>query len=66
MPVPSHHVNLALFADDMTITDTSSKTALLISCLKSYLRDPERWLREWTIANIVSKSTTMHFAKVGR
>jgi hypothetical protein len=34
MPAPSHHVKLALYADDMTIIATFRKPALLVSHLK--------------------------------
>jgi len=35
MPSPSHHVELALYADDTAIVVTSRKQTLLISYLKS-------------------------------
>ena len=38
MPVPSPHVELALYADVTSITATSRKPALLVSYLKSYLK----------------------------
>jgi hypothetical protein len=50
MPVPSRHVELALYADDTAIIATSRKSALLIRYLETYLSDLERWLREWRIA----------------
>jgi hypothetical protein len=34
MPVPSHHVKLALYADDTIIIATSHKPALLVSYLE--------------------------------
>jgi hypothetical protein len=49
MPVPSRHVELALYADDTAIIATSRKSALLIRYLETYVSDLERWLREWRI-----------------
>ena len=40
MPTPSHHVELALYADDTLIIAT------LHSYLESYLNDFQRWLSE--------------------
>ena len=45
MPSPSHHVEIALFADDTAVTATSRKPTLLVSYLESYLNDLQRWLR---------------------
>jgi hypothetical protein len=39
MPSPSHHVELALYADDTAIIATSRKPTLLASYLESYLND---------------------------
>jgi hypothetical protein len=50
MPVPSRHVELALYADDSAIIAMSRKSELLIRYLETYLSDLERWLREWRIA----------------
>jgi len=36
---PSHHVELALYADNTAIIVTSRKPALLVSYLESYLND---------------------------
>jgi hypothetical protein len=47
MPSPSHHVELALYADGTAIIATSRKQTLLVSYLESYLKDIQRWLREW-------------------
>jgi hypothetical protein len=55
MRPPSHHVQLALYADDTAIIATSRKATLLISYLESYLNDLQRWLCEWRIAINVSK-----------
>jgi hypothetical protein len=58
IPVPSRHVELALYADDTAAIATSRKPELLVSYLESYL---ERWLKDWRIAINVSKSTAMLF-----
>jgi hypothetical protein len=63
LPTPSHHVELALYADDSAIIATSSKPTLLVSYLDSYLSDLQRWLSEWRIAISVSKSSAMIFAR---
>jgi hypothetical protein len=44
MPSPSHHVELALYADDTAIITRSRKPTLLVSYLESYLNDLQRWL----------------------
>jgi retron-type reverse transcriptase len=49
MPVPSRHVELALYADETAIIATSRQSALLTRYLETYLSDLERWLREWRI-----------------
>jgi retron-type reverse transcriptase len=46
MPSPSHHDELALYADDTAIIATSRKLTLLVSYLDSYLNDLQRWLNE--------------------
>jgi len=66
MPSPSHHVELALYADDTAIIATSRKPEQLVSYLESYLNDLQRWLSEWRIAINVSKSTAIIFARAGR
>jgi len=50
MPLPSHHIELALYSDDTAIIATSRKPTLLVSYLESYLDDVQRWLSEWRIA----------------
>jgi len=50
MPPPTHHVEFALYADDMAIIATSRKPTLLVSYLESYLDDLQRCLSEWIIA----------------
>jgi hypothetical protein len=45
MPVPSRHVELALYADATAIIATSRSPALLVSYLEAYFSDLERWLR---------------------
>ena len=42
MPVPSLHVELALYAVDTAIIATSRKPELLLSYLEAYLADLER------------------------
>jgi len=66
MPSPSHHVELALYADDTVIIVTSRKLTLLFSYLESYVSYFQRWLCEWRIAINVSKSTAIIFARAGR
>jgi hypothetical protein len=46
MPSPSHHVDLALYADDTAIIATFRKPMLLVSYQESYLNDLQRWLSE--------------------
>jgi hypothetical protein len=65
MPTPSHHVELALYADDTAIIATSRKPTLLVSYLESFLNDLQRWLSEWRIAINVSRSTVKIFARAG-
>jgi hypothetical protein len=65
MPVPSRHVEQALYSDDMAVITTSRSQALLVSYLEAYLSDLERWLRAWRIAFNDSKSNAMIFAKAG-
>jgi hypothetical protein len=44
MPSPSHHVELALYADDAAVIASLRKPTLLVSYLESYLNDFQRWL----------------------
>ena len=44
MPKPSHHVELALYADDTSIIATPRTPVLLVIYLQSYLSHLERWL----------------------
>jgi hypothetical protein len=60
MPTPSHHVKLALYADDTAIIAMTRKPTLLVSYLGSYLNNLQRWLSEWKIA-IISKSFAIIF-----
>jgi hypothetical protein len=62
---PSHHVELALYADHMAIISTSRKPTLLVSYLVAYLKDRQRWLIEGRIAINVSKSAAIIFARAG-
>jgi hypothetical protein len=66
MPLPSHHVEVALYADDTAIIATYRKPTLLVSYLESYLNDLLRWLSEWRIAINVSKSSEIIFVRAGR
>jgi hypothetical protein len=50
LPTPSHHVELALYADDTAVIATSRKPTLLVSYLDSYISYLQRWLSEWRIA----------------
>jgi hypothetical protein len=61
MPVPSCHVQIALYADDTTVIANSRKPALLVSYQESYIADLELWLKKWRIAINVSKSMAMRF-----
>jgi hypothetical protein len=63
MIVPSHHVELALYADNTAVIATSLKPALLVSYLESYLAELELWLGKWWIAINVSKSMAMLFSR---
>jgi hypothetical protein len=65
-PSPSHHVELALYADDAAIIATSRKPTLLVSYLEAYLNDLQRWLTEWRLTINVSKNTACIFARSGR
>jgi hypothetical protein len=63
IPVPSRHVELALYAEDTAVMATYQKPALLVTYLESYLADLEIWLRKWRIAINVSKSMAMLFTR---
>ena len=58
----SHHVLLAFYAEDMAFIAPSHNLTLLVNYLESYLNELQRWLKEWRIAFILSKSTTIIFA----
>jgi len=64
-PSPSHHVEFPFYADETAIIATSRKPTLFVSHLESYLNNLQRWLNDWRLA-IVSKSTTIIFARAGR
>ena len=66
MPKPSHHVELAFYADDTAIIATSRTPMLLVSYLQTYLSHLEWWLTEWRIVINVSKSSAIIFARDGR
>ena len=63
MPKPSHHVELAHYADDTTIIATSLTPVLFVSYLQAYLSHLERWLTEWRIA-INGRRTALHSAPI--
>ena len=65
-PTHSHHVELALYADDTAIIDTSRNPTLLVRYLESYLNDLQRWLSDWRIDINVTKSPEIIFARAGR
>jgi len=65
-PNPRIHVDLALYAEDTAIIDTSRTPVLLVTYLQSYLSNLQRWLTEWKIAINVSKSSAIIFARAGR
>jgi hypothetical protein len=66
IPSPSHHVDLALSADDTAVIATSRKPTLLVSYLESYLIDIQRWFSEWGIAINISNSSAIIFARARR
>jgi hypothetical protein len=66
MPKPSHHVELALYADDTAFIATSRKLTLLVSYLQSYINDLQRLLSECRIAINISKSAAIIFARAVR
>jgi hypothetical protein len=57
-PTPSHHVELALYADDTAVIASSSKPKLLVSYPETYLSHLKRWPSKWGIAINVSKSVS--------
>jgi hypothetical protein len=66
MLTPSHHVELALYADDTAIIATSRQPTLLVSYLESYLNDLQWCLSEWRIVINVSKGSAIILSRVGR
>jgi len=62
MPMPSHHVELALNMDNMTATATSCQLVLLSAAWK-HCSDQEWWMRDWRIAISILKRTAMLFHK---
>jgi hypothetical protein len=64
MPTPSHHVELALYADDTAIIAWSRKPTLRVRYLESYLSDAKRWPSEWRIAINVSKNSAIIFSPI--
>jgi hypothetical protein len=66
MPSPSHHLELAFYADYTAIIATSRKPTLLVSYLEACPNDIQRCLNEWRIAINMCKSTAIIFARAGR
>jgi hypothetical protein len=66
MPTSSHHIGLALCAEYTAVRATSRQPALLVSYYHWYVSGLKRWLRQWTIAVNVSKSTAIFFARTDR
>jgi hypothetical protein len=66
IPTPSGHVELAQYADYTVVVATSLSASLLVGFLEACLDRLERWLRDWTIAINVSKSTAVLFVKIAR
>jgi hypothetical protein len=66
MPTPSHHVELALYADDTAIIPKSPHPTLLVSHLETYLSYLQRWITDWGIAINGSKSSSIIFERAGR
>jgi hypothetical protein len=63
LPIPTRHVELALYADDTAVMAMARKPQLLVSYLELYLSDLDQWLKKWRIAINVSKSTAMLFTR---
>jgi hypothetical protein len=59
----SHHVDLALYADETAIIGTSHKPTMPVSYLVSYLNKHQRWLSE---SRTAIKSNAIVFARAGR
>jgi len=66
LPSQSHHVELALYAEDTAIIATYRKPTLLVSYPESYLNDLQQWLSDRRFAINVSKSTAITFARARR
>ena len=49
IPTPSHHIELAQYADDTALVATSKQPQLLLKYLETYLTELETWtpLLEW-------------------
>ena len=62
MTIPSHHVELALYASDTTVIAMYRKPTLHFSYVESYLNDLQRWLGEWRNATNVSNSSAIIFS----
>jgi hypothetical protein len=66
IPTPSHHVELAQYADDTALVATSRSPSLLVGYLEAYLGSLEHWLPDWRIAINVSKSAAVLFVRAAR
>ena len=64
IPTPSHHIEVAQYADDTALVATYKHTALLVKYLESHLSELEIWLREWKIAINVGKSAAVLFLRI--
>jgi hypothetical protein len=54
------------YADDTAVVATSLNPLLLVGYLKAYSDRMYLWLREWTFATKVPKSTAMLFVKAAK
>ena len=61
MPTPSHHIELAQYANYTVLVTTSKQPQLLLKYLETYLNELGTWLRDWRIAINVDKSAAMLF-----
>jgi hypothetical protein len=62
----SSHIELARYADDITLVATSQSPSLLVGYLDAYLGRLKRCLRDWMLAIYVSMRTAVPFVKAAR
>jgi hypothetical protein len=62
VPSPSHHVELALYADT-AVSAMARKPTLLANYLEAYLNALQKRLNEWRMAINVYKSTAIIFGR---